>query len=57
MEFHDFLHVLEPLIFILTSTLGGEMKSVIILLSQLLCFYLISDIVHKFAARELLEWI
>jgi hypothetical protein len=56
MELH-FLHVLEPLSFILTSTLGGEMKNVIILLSQLHCFYLSSDRVNKFAARKLLEWL
>jgi hypothetical protein len=53
----NFLHVLEPLIFILTSALGGDLKSIIILLSQLHCFYLISDKVNKFAARELLEWL
>jgi hypothetical protein len=56
MELH-FLHVLEPLNFILTSSLGGEMKRIIILLSQLHCFYLISDRVNKFASREFLEWI
>jgi hypothetical protein len=56
MDFH-FLHVLEPLSFILTSTLGGELKRTIIFLSQLNCFYLISDKVNKFVARELLEWI
>jgi hypothetical protein len=33
MELHS-LHVLEPLNFILTSALGGELKRVIILLSQ-----------------------
>jgi hypothetical protein len=32
MEFHS-LHFLEPLSFILTSALGGELKNVIILLS------------------------
>jgi hypothetical protein len=52
-----FLHVLELLSFILTSTLGGELESVIIFLSQLHCFYLISDIINKFAAREFLEWL
>jgi hypothetical protein len=56
MELH-LLHVLEPLSFILTSALRGKLKSVIIFLSQLHCFYLISDRVNKFAARELLEWI
>jgi hypothetical protein len=50
-----FLHVLEPLNFILTSSLGGELKRIIIFLSQLHCFYLINDRVNKFEARELLE--
>jgi hypothetical protein len=56
MELH-LIHVLDPLIFILTSALGGELKNVIILLSQLHCLYLSSDRVNTFATRKLLEWL
>jgi hypothetical protein len=52
-----FLHFLKPPNFILTSAIGGKMKNVTILLSQL--HYLLSaiDRVNKFVARKLLEWL
>jgi hypothetical protein len=56
MELH-FLNVLKPSRFILPSTLEGNLKNVISLLSQF-CYPLqISDIVNKFSIRKLLEWI
>jgi hypothetical protein len=56
MELH-FLHVLKPPSFILPSTLEGEMKNVIVLLSQFHYLYLISDKVNKFSVRRLLDWL
>jgi hypothetical protein len=56
MELH-FFHVLKPPNFILPSTLGGEMKNVIDLLSQFHYPLLISDRVNKFSVRRLLEWL
>jgi hypothetical protein len=52
-----YLHVLKPPIFILTSSLGGNLKNVTILLSQL--HYLLSIIngVKELPVRKLLEWI
>jgi hypothetical protein len=56
MEWH-FLNVLKPSRFILPSSLGGNMKNVINLLSQFYCPLLISDRVNKFSVRKLLEWL
>jgi hypothetical protein len=52
-----FLHVLKPPSFILTSTLGGNMKNVTVLLSRL--HYLLSSIdrVKELPVRKLLEWL
>jgi hypothetical protein len=52
-----FLHVLKPPNFILTSSLGGKMKNVTVLLSRLHSLLSIIDRVNKFAARKLLEWL
>jgi hypothetical protein len=52
-----FLHVLKPPSFILTSTLGGKLKNVIVLLSRLHYLLSIIDRISKFAARKLLEWL
>jgi len=56
MELH-FLCVLEPPNFILTSTLGGKLKDVIILLSQFHHLLLITDRVNGLPVRKLLEWL
>jgi hypothetical protein len=55
MELH-FLNVLKPPRFILPSSLGGNLRNVINLLSQFYCPLLISDKVNKFSVRKLLEW-
>jgi hypothetical protein len=52
-----FLHVLKPLNFILTSALGGKMKDVTSLLSQLHHLLLITDRVKEIPVRKLLEWL
>jgi hypothetical protein len=52
-----FLHVLKPPSFILTSSLGGKLKNVTVLLSRLHSLLSIIDRVNKFAARKLLEWL
>jgi hypothetical protein len=56
MELH-FLNVLKPPSLILPSTLGGNMKNVIHLLSQFHCPLLISDRVRNFSVRKLLGWL
>jgi hypothetical protein len=56
MELH-FLNVLKPPRFILPSSLGGNLKNVINLLSQFYYPLLISDRVNKFSVRKLLEWL
>jgi hypothetical protein len=56
MELH-FLHVLKPSSFVIPSTLGGNLKNVIILLSQFYYLLLISGRVRKFSIRKLLEWL
>jgi len=52
-----FIHVLNPPNFILTSTLGGNLKNVTCLLSRL--HYLLSSIdrVKALLVRKLLEWL
>jgi hypothetical protein len=52
-----FLHVLKPPNFILTSSLGGKLKNVTVLLSRLHSLLSIIDRVNKFVARKLLEWL
>jgi hypothetical protein len=56
MELH-FFQVLKPPNFILPSTLGGELKNVIDLLSQFHFLLLISDRLNKFSVRRLLDWL
>jgi hypothetical protein len=56
MELH-FLHVLKPPNFILTSTLEGKMKDVIVLLSRLHRLLLITDRIKELPVRKLLEWL
>jgi hypothetical protein len=55
-ELH-FLHVLKPPSFIFPSALEGELKNVIVLLSQFHYLYLISHRVNKFSVRRLLDWL
>ena len=50
-----FLHVLKPPSFILTSTLGGKMKNVIVLLSLLHDLLSIMERVRELLVRKLLE--
>jgi hypothetical protein len=52
-----FLHVLEPPSFILTSTLGGKLKDVIVMLSRLHYQLSVPDRVEEVLARKLLEWL
>jgi hypothetical protein len=52
-----FLHVLKLHRFIPTSTLGGKMKNVTVLLPQLHYRLSIIDKIKKFAAMKLLEWL
>jgi hypothetical protein len=56
LELH-FLNVLNPPKFILPSSLGGNLKNVIILLSWFYYLFLISGRVRKFFVRKLLEWL
>jgi hypothetical protein len=56
MELH-FLNVLEPPRFILPSSLGGNLKNVINLLSQFHFPLLISGKVRNFSFRKLLGWL
>jgi hypothetical protein len=56
MELH-FLNVLKPSSFVIPSTLGGNMKNVINLLSQFYYLLLISGRVRNFSVRKLLEWL
>jgi hypothetical protein len=56
MELH-FLHVLKPPSLILRSTLGGNPKNVINLLSQFHYPLLINDKVRNFSVRKLLGWL
>jgi hypothetical protein len=56
MELH-FLNVLEPPSLILPSSLGGNMKNVINLLSQFHCPLLTSDRVNNFSIRKLFGWL
>jgi hypothetical protein len=51
-----FLHALKPLNFI-SSALGGELKDVIVLLSQLHQLFSIIDRVKELPFRKLLEWL
>jgi hypothetical protein len=51
------LHVLKPPSFILTSSLGGKLKNVTVLLSWLDSLLSITERVNKFTARKLLEWL
>jgi hypothetical protein len=52
-----FLHVLNPLSFILISALGGNIKDVTDLLSRLHHLLLITDKVKEILVRKLLEWL
>jgi hypothetical protein len=52
-----FLHVLKSPIFILTSSLGGKMKNVTILLSWLHSLLSVVDKVKELPVRKLLEWL
>jgi hypothetical protein len=52
-----FLHVLKPPSFILTSSLGGKLKDVTILLSRLHYLLSITDRVKELPVRKLLEWL
>jgi hypothetical protein len=56
MELH-FLNILKPSRFILPSSLGGNMKDVINLLSHFYSPFLISEKINKFSVRRLLEWL
>jgi hypothetical protein len=56
MEFY-FLHVWKPPNFILTSTLGGKLKNVTVLLSRLHYLLSIMDRVKELPVRKLLEWL
>jgi hypothetical protein len=56
MEF-PFFQVLKPPSFIFLSTLGGELKNVINLLSQFHYLLSITDRVNEFPVRKLLEWL
>jgi hypothetical protein len=52
-----FLHVLKPPNFILTSSLGGKLKNVTVLLSWLHYLLLITDKIKGLPVRKLLEWL
>jgi hypothetical protein len=52
-----FLHVLKPPSFILTSTLGGKLKDVTVLLSRLHHLLPITDRVRELPFKKLLDWI
>lgn len=56
MELH-FFQALKPPNFVLPSTLGGELKKVIYLLSQFHYLLSITDRVNEFPVRKLLEWL
>jgi hypothetical protein len=56
MELH-FLNVLKPSSFVIPSTLGGNLKNVINLLSQFYYLLLISGRVRNFSVRKLLKWL
>ena len=56
MKLH-FLNVLKPSRLVIPSTLGGNTKNAINLMSQVYYLLLISGRVRKFLVRKLLEWL